>query len=130
MVPAHKTNDTPPEGRLRSDESSWPTPENVKIVHDSAQGVIAISTENITAKIDLKHLAFTWSNENGVVFAQDRKKHAYCFGSDGSFRHALFRDQGDVYHGLGDKTGKLNLHGSLVSMDCSNWLIQTILLRT
>ncbi|GGF32427.1 alpha-glucosidase [Aliidongia dinghuensis] len=106
MVPAHGTADVPWEGRDRLDETSWPVP-----AFDRAQAADAITlkTAALTLRIGLQPLALTWSLPDGNVFARDRSNHAYLFGQ--KLRHHHERHEGDRYHGLGDKTGRLNLHG-------------------
>ena len=106
MVPADGAADVPWAGRDRLDESSWPT-----VPHELAQtpGTITLSTDALTVRIELAPLAFTWSLPDGTVFARDRSNHAYLFGQ--RLRHHHARDAADRYHGLGDKTGRLDLHG-------------------
>jgi alpha-glucosidase len=106
MVPAHGAADVPWEGRDRLDETSWPT-ATFKLDQDAA--ALTLSTAALTLHVGLKPLALTWSLPDGTVFARDRSNHAYLFGQ--RLRHHHERHVDDRYHGLGDKTGRLNLHG-------------------
>lgn len=107
MVPAHNAADVPWAGRDRLDEASWPIPAH-RVEH--AENEIVISTDAMCVEIALAPFALTWSLPDGTVFARDRPAHAYMFGAD-EIRHAFARDPSDIYHGLGDKTGPLDLHG-------------------
>jgi alpha-glucosidase len=106
-VLANGATDVPWHGRDRLDESSWP-----KDLHamDQGEGEIRLSTEAMSVTIVLSPLAFTWALRDGTVFAQDRPSAAVSFGARG-LRHAFARHIDDRYHGLGDKTGPINLHG-------------------
>ena len=107
MVPAHDTPDVPWTGRDRRDETSWPIPAH-RVEH--AENGVVLSTDAMCVEIALARFALTWSRPDGAVFARDRATHAYMFGRD-EIRHAMARETSDVYHGLGDKTGSLDLHG-------------------
>jgi alpha-glucosidase len=106
MVPAHGAADVPWEGRDRLDETSWPAPA-YRLTQDAKS--ITLATAALSVRIQLSPLALTWSLPDGTVFAADRSNHAYLFGD--RIRHHHARDAGDRYHGLGDKTGRLDLHG-------------------
>ncbi len=106
-VLGHGTTDVPWEGRDRLDESSWPAGIHTTL-HSETQITIATSALHLT--IELSPLVFTWALPNGTIFAQDRPSHAVSFGRTG-MRHAFVRHEADRYHGLGDKTGPIDLHG-------------------
>jgi alpha-glucosidase len=106
MVPAEGAADVPWAGRDRLDETSWPAVGHKLAQDDDA---ITLTTAALTVRIGLSPLALTWSLPDGTVFAADRSNHAYLFGD--RLRHHHARDAADRYHGLGDKTGRLDLHG-------------------
>jgi len=107
MVPAYGSADAPWEGRDRLDESSWLECElRQTIVGDS----IVIATKAMNLTITLAPFALTWALADGRVFARERAAHATAFGRS-AIRHAFARGDGDRFYGLGDKTGKLDLHG-------------------
>ena len=107
MVPAYGAPDVPWEGRDRLDESAWPGAER----EQTEDGVnIVLATKGLRLTIALEPFAFTWALPDGRVFARERPKHATSFGATAS-RHAFARDQRDRFYGLGDKTGRLDLHG-------------------
>lgn len=106
-VPAFGEDDVPWEGRDRLDESSWP---GAAIVMNAHHDRITLTGTDMAAIITLNPFAIAWSTPDGVVFAQDRPSHATSFGST-RLSHASLRDPADRYHGLGDKTGPLDLHG-------------------
>ncbi len=107
MVPAEGAADAPWEGRDRTDESAWGTPA-FRVEH--AEGEVVVSTDAMCLEIAFSPFAMTWSLPDGTVFARDRPTHAYMFGQT-EIRHACARDPADAFHGLGDKTGPLDLHG-------------------
>ncbi|MDQ2801644.1 MAG: DUF4968 domain-containing protein, partial [Pseudomonadota bacterium] len=108
-VPAHGDADVPWEGRDRLDEASWPTPEFTLETHP---GGITLRTAKLAVEVKLAPLRLTWRLPDGRVFAEDRASDAYQFGRRSTaVRHAQARGARDRYFGLGDKTGKLDLHG-------------------
>ncbi len=106
-VLAHGATDVPWEGRDRLDETSWPGAQHQ---FQSTAAGITLTTSAMSLTIALQPLVFTWALPDGTVFAQDRPSHAASFGARG-LRHAAARHPEDRYHGLGDKTGPINLHG-------------------
>ncbi len=106
-VLANGAKDVPWEGRDRLDESSWPAGVQALAQSDSA---ITLTTASMSLTIGLSPLVFTYALPDGTVFAQDRASHAVSFGARG-LRHAFARHPNDRYHGLGDKTGPIDLHG-------------------
>ena len=107
MVPGYGSADVPWEGRDRLDESAWPKCELKRTVTSNN---FVLATEAITLTVALAPFALTWALPDGTVFARERAKHATAFGKAG-VRHAFARGEGDRFYGLGDKTGKLDLHG-------------------
>ena len=71
---------------------------------------VILETDAMRLTIGLDPFAMTFALPDGRVFARERGAHAVSFGARG-LRHAFQRDVGDRYYGLGDKTGKLDLHG-------------------
>ena len=107
MVPAYGSADAPWEGRDRLDESAWPKCELRQTAN--ADGIV-IATEGMSLTITLAPFALSWALPDGRAFARERAAHATSFGKSG-VRHAFARGNGDRFYGLGDKTGKLDLHG-------------------
>jgi alpha-glucosidase len=107
MVPAFGEADTPWEGRDRLEEDAWP-PVPLKIVED--EGMVVLESEAMRLTIALAPFAMTFALPDGRIFARERAAHAVSFGARG-LRHAFQRDAADRYYGLGDKIGKLDLHG-------------------
>ena len=107
MVPAHGSADAPWEGRDRLDESAWPKCELRQTAN--ADGIV-IATEGMSLTITLAPFAPSWALPDGRVFACERAAHATSLGKSG-IRHAFARGYDDRFYGLGDKTGKLDLHG-------------------
>jgi alpha-glucosidase len=106
-VLAHGETDVPWDGRDRLDETSWPAAQH-RMEDNGA--TLRLITPAMTLSIALSPLVFTWALPDGTVFAQDRPSHATSFGARG-LRHAAARHKNDRYHGLGDKTGPIDLHG-------------------
>ncbi len=107
MVPAHGSADVPWEGRDRLDESAWPGAEREQ-AEDAA--AIVITTKALRLRIALAPFALSWALPDGRVFARERATHATSLGAK-AIRHAFARDERDRFYGLGDKTGRLDLHG-------------------
>jgi alpha-glucosidase len=107
MVPAYASADAPWEGRDRLDESAWPECGLTRTVNG---GSIVITTGGMSLTIALAPFALTWALPDGKVFARERARHATAFGKS-NVRHAFARGNDDRFYGLGDKTGKLDLHG-------------------
>jgi alpha-glucosidase len=107
MVPAHGTADVPWQGRDRLDVDAWPVPR-VAITQD--EGGVSLATDALRVTVAFSPFAITWALPDGTVFAADRAAHATQFGRS-EIRHAFARHEDDRYYGLGDKTGKLDLHG-------------------
>ncbi len=107
MVPGYGSADAPWEGRDRLDESSWPKCE---IRRAAAGDSFVLATEAMTLTVGLAPFALAWALPDGRIFARERAKHATAFGRKG-IRHAFARGERDRFYGLGDKTGKLDLHG-------------------
>ena len=109
MVLEPGTRDVPWEGRDRLAEDNWPVPAWRL---EQGEGHVSLHTAGLSLRVELGSLAMVWSLPDGRVFAQDRPAHAYVFGErQRTVRHCLARHPGDTYFGLGDKTGRLNLHG-------------------
>ena len=70
---------------------------------------IVIATEGMSLTITLAPFALTWSLPDGRAFARERA--AVDFLGKPGVRHAFARGSDDRFYGLGDKTGKLDLHG-------------------
>jgi alpha-glucosidase len=107
MVPAYGSADAPWEGRDRLDESAWP---KCDLRQTASADAIVIATEAMSLTITLAPFALSWALPDGRVFARERAAHATSFGKSG-VRHAFARRNDDRFYGLGDKTGKLDLHG-------------------
>ncbi len=107
MVPAHGASDVPWAGRDRLDESAWPGCEREQ---SADGGSIAVTTKALRLKIALDPFALTWGLPNGRVFARERAMHATSFRAK-AMRHAFALGERDRFYGLGDKTGRLDLHG-------------------
>ena len=107
MVPAYGSADVPWDGRDRLDESAWP---ECGLRQTTNGDSIVIATNSMSLTIALAPFALTWALPDGKVFARERAAHATAFGKSG-IRHAFARRDDDRFYGLGDKTGKLDLHG-------------------
>jgi alpha-glucosidase len=99
--------DVPWQGRDRLDEGGW-APGVHSLTHEGDALVLATSALRVT--IRLAPLALSWALPDGTVFAADRPSQAYSFGARG-IGHAMARQVSDRFHGLGDKTGPVDLRG-------------------
>ncbi len=107
MVPAYGADDAPWDGRARLDETSWPAAD---VAVTQGDGTVRIATAVLNLTITLEPFGMVWALPNGRVFAHERAQ-GTLFSRGGQMAHAFARDGADRYHGLGDKTGKLDLHG-------------------
>ncbi|MBU6499374.1 MAG: glycoside hydrolase family 31 protein, partial [Rhodospirillales bacterium] len=107
MVPAHGAPDVPWQGRPRDDESAWPL---VAHTCEEVAGAVILRGPSLALRVDLAPFALSWMLPDGTIFARDRAAHAVMLGRT-ALRHASARHPADRYHGLGDKTGPLDLHG-------------------
>jgi alpha-glucosidase len=104
MVPAPGQTDTPWEGRDRLDESVFPP------VALSRKG-LTLQAEHLGVRISLDPFRLDWTLPDGRVFMADRPTMAYMFAHQrDDLAHYVARDRADRFYGLGDKTGKLDLH--------------------
>lgn len=104
-VLAPGTEDTPWEGRDRMDESGWPVPI---LTRDGA----TIHGPGLSIRVSLDPFRLEWLLPDGRVFLADRAGMPYMFARQGSaLAHYTIRHPEDRYYGLGDKTGRLDLHG-------------------
>ena len=107
-VLARGEDDVPWEGRDRTDESAWPIPE---FTLDDTETTLTLRTPALAIEIARDPFALTWRLPDGRSFASDRK-HGHEFASARpDLAHHMGRHLADRYYGLGDKTGKLDLHG-------------------
>jgi len=101
-------DDVPWEGRDRMDESAWPIPD---FTLDETPATLTLRTDALALEIARTPFALTWCLPDHRVFAADRK-HGHEFSIAGpDLAHHMARHTADRYYGLGDKTGKLDLHG-------------------
>lgn len=99
------------EGRDRLDVHDFSQPIVAVAEHDNE---VTISIGDIVVSVDLHPFAIRWIRQ-GRAFARDRASDAYQFSERAEIiRHAMARETGDRYYGLGDKTGPLNHHGRRV----------------
>lgn len=99
--------DVPWDGRDRLDESGWPSGAH-SLEH--GDGALVLRTAALVLTIRLAPLSLEWARPDGTVIAADRASQAYGFGARG-VQHAMARGAADRFHGLGDKTGPVDLHG-------------------
>jgi alpha-glucosidase len=109
MVLAPGMSDTPWEGRDRSDETVWPV---VPFTREQDAEHITLRGEHLSVRITLAPFRLDWLLPDGRVFLADRSSMPYMLArSRETIAHYITRDPADRYYGLGDKTGKLDLHG-------------------
>ena len=101
-------DDVPWEGRDRLDTRAFPRPPFE--VQASADAV-RVHAGGLSIDIALDPFRFTWAVD-GQRFAQERPTYSYAWSErDAVLHHFMARDTSDRYFGLGDKTGRLDLHG-------------------
>ena len=107
-VPAQGEADVAWEGRDRLDESAWPIPD---FSISQADDRITIQTQALQLEIRRDPFGLTWRLPDGRAFAADRKHGTEFASTRPHLAHHMARHPADHYYGLGDKTGKLDLHG-------------------
>jgi alpha-glucosidase len=103
-------SDVPWEGRARDDDSGF-TPPPLQVF--DAEGAPGLDAGALAVTLQHAPLRLRWTaGRGGPLLAEDRRTTAYLRSArTGAVRHYLQRDLAERYHGLGDKTGPLNLHG-------------------
>lgn len=105
-------DDVPMEGRDRFDLSPFTCPE-FTLVEEA--GRLAIETAQIRLSIGLHGLSCHWAmrvNGEWVDVASDRPTQAYNFGWwDDKVYHYLARQRGEMYFGLGERSGEIDRAG-------------------
>jgi alpha-glucosidase len=102
-------SDVPWEGRPRLERAGFANPPAQVEQRD---GQLVIRAGEISVQATLHPFGLSWSNRDGVRFAQDRTTQAYQASERSTtLRHWMAREPERQYYGLGDKTGPLNLHG-------------------
>jgi alpha-glucosidase len=97
------------EGRDRLEHGAAATP--LPTIAES-DGRVSLRGERLSVEIGFSPLRLRWTLPDGRPFAADRESRPYAFGRHRpSLLHAMARHPQDRYHGLGDKTGPLDLHG-------------------
>lgn len=88
------------------------SPVKLSIDHDEHRKVVYIRTPSLHVRVDYADgLSLSWIEATSLkTFAQDVKNRAYVFDGSGVF-HYMCRKSNEVYCGLGERTGNLNLHG-------------------
>jgi alpha-glucosidase len=95
-------------GRDRRDTSIFPRPS---FGLSESPDVVGITIGNLALDVTLAPFGIAWSYD-GRRFASDRPTYSYQWSEKrGVIRHYMSRAAGDRYYGLGDKTGRLDLHG-------------------
>lgn len=102
--------DVPWEGRSRDEDSSFAPPP---LQAFDAEGIPGMDAGALAVTLQHAPLRLRWTaGRGGPLLAEDRRTSAYLRSErTGAVRHYLQRDPAERYHGLGDKTGPLNLQG-------------------
>src|SRR5512142_2547394 len=104
------SRDVPWHGRARDDLAGF---ERSPVTGGRVDGADTLATVRLEVRLHVAPLRLEWravGAEQSV--AQDRSTSAYLRQArTGAVRHYLARDPREHFYGLGDKTGRLNLHG-------------------
>jgi alpha-glucosidase len=104
--------DVPAEGRDRFDLSGFSLPD---FAVDAGEDILRIETDRLRLRIRLKGLFCSWAVRRDGAWRdmlRDRPTQAYDFGWwDGRPRHYLRREPGEVYLGLGERSGAMDRAG-------------------
>jgi alpha-glucosidase len=121
--------DAPAEGRDRFDLTGFSLPA---FALDEAEGVLRVETAAVRLEIALRGLSCAWSVLQDGAWrpaARDRPTQAYDFGWwDGRVRHYLRREPGEVYLGLGERSGDMDRAGRrfrLTNLDAMGYSART-----
>lgn len=110
-------DDIAAEGRDRFDLSGFALPD-FELAQDD--NTLTITTRDLRLSIQLKGLFCRWEVKRGGVWqaaANDRPTQAYNFGWwDQRVYHYLQRERGEMYFGLGERTGLANRAGQRYQM--------------
>ena len=101
--------EVPWSGRDRLDVSGFDCPD---FEFNDARDGVTLATRALKVHVRSRPFALAWSLADGTPFASDRVTYPYEWRQAGRLlRHAMTRDRGDRYFGLGDKTGPIDKHG-------------------
>ncbi len=112
-------DDVPAAGRGRFDLSGFMLPA---FSLEAPDGKLIVETARLRLTIRLNGFFCTWesyddSADGLVQVLKDRPTQAYDFGWwDGRVHHYLVRDPGEMYFGLGERSGALNRAGRRLRM--------------
>lgn len=111
--PVPRVADCPLEGW---DRTEIPHPDGgapMRLSYNASS--LVMRTQGLTLTVNLNPFGLKWQSAGapeGQFLAEDRPSRPYHFSAScSSLSHAMVRREGDVFLGLGDKTGPLNLHG-------------------
>ncbi|KAL3678499.1 hypothetical protein R1sor_021455 [Riccia sorocarpa] len=89
----------------------------LSIDHDKQNHQVLIRTPDFQVRVDYggeRGLSLTWMDPwSSAIFAEDLRNRAYAYDaqSKGVFHYMRRKPGSEVYCGLGERTGQLNLHG-------------------
>jgi alpha-glucosidase len=105
-------DDVPQEGRDRFDVSGFTCPE---FTLAGLADRLVVETPRIRLSVELRGLSCHWAmrvNGEWLDAARDRPTQAYNFGWwDDKVYHYLARDRGEMYFGLGERSGEIDRAG-------------------
>ena len=105
-------DDVPVEGRDRFDLSSFTCPD---FTLDEQPDRLRIETSRVRLSVELRGLLCHWEvrvNGEWLDAARDRPTQAYNFGWwDDKVYHYLARERGEMYFGLGERSGEIDRAG-------------------
>lgn len=109
IVPRN-AKDTPWNGLPKHDcLGTFPKVPTTTEVRESS---VILETALLKLEIFLDPLRLVWYDKEGVNIAADRLSRPYFFSRrNNTIKHYMERNEKDRFHGLGDKTGALNLSG-------------------
>ncbi len=110
VQPGNSVQDVPWAGRSRLSNEGFTQPECTQI--QSPDGNLVLSTSQLRVTLDSQKLHLSWADSSSNRLVCDRQTSAYLSSTrTGSIRHYFQRDAQQMFYGLGDKTGPLNLAG-------------------
>ncbi|BBN18320.1 protein MpGH31.5 [Marchantia polymorpha subsp. ruderalis] len=93
----------------------WDSPVAFEVKHDEQRQVVLVAAAEFHVRIShgAGGISLTWTDaSSSTVLAEDLQSRAYVYdGHSAGVYHYMRRKADEVYCGLGERTGQLNLHG-------------------
>jgi alpha-glucosidase len=110
VQPGQSVQDVPWAGRARLSQDGFALPQVTQA--QLPNGNLVLSTSQLSVTLNTQQMHLSWADSSNSIVTSDRQTSAYLSNArTGCVRHYLQRHAQQMFFGLGDKTGPLNLAG-------------------